>query len=172
MSLIDSARGVERFDHVVMACHSDQSLRLLDDADGDERTLLAAVPYQPNTAWLHTDARLMPRRRAAWAAWNYLSNGDPDAPEVSVTYWLNRLQPLPFRSPVFVSLNPLTPPDPRRTIARLSTTIIRSSTATRWRHSGACQRCRVGAARGTRAPGPVTGFTRTDCAPASRSRRR
>ena len=118
--LITSPRGVERFDHVVMACHSDQSLRLLTDADGDERALLGAVPYQPNTAWLHTDTRLMPRRRAAWAAWNYLSNGDPDAPEVSVTYWLNRLQPLPFRSPAFVSLNPLTPPDPRHTIARLS----------------------------------------------------
>jgi len=118
--LVTSPRGVERFDQVVMACHSDQTLALLTDSDGDERALLDAIPYQPNTAWLHTDTRLMPRRRAAWAAWNYLSNGDADAPEVSVTYWLNRLQPLPFDTSVFVSLNPLTPPAPEHTIARLS----------------------------------------------------
>jgi predicted NAD/FAD-binding protein len=109
--------GVEHFDQVVMACHSSQSLELLVDADDDERRILRAVPYQPNRAWLHTDAALMPRRRSAWAAWNYLSNGDTAAPEVSVTYWLNRLQPLPFRTPVFVSLNPLSEPSPEKVIA-------------------------------------------------------
>ena len=109
--------GEEAFDHVVLACHSSQSLRLLGDAGRDERAVLAAVPYQPNRAWLHTDTALMPKRRAAWAAWNYLGNGDRDAPEVSVTYWLNRLQPLPFTTPVLVSLNPLTPPAPDRVIA-------------------------------------------------------
>ena len=109
--------GTETFDHVVLACHSNQSLRLLDDAEDDERAVLAAVPYQPNRAWLHTDTALMPKRRSAWAAWNYLSNGDREAPEVSVTYWLNRLQPLPFETPVLVSLNPLTPPAPDKVIA-------------------------------------------------------
>jgi predicted NAD/FAD-binding protein len=109
--------GVEHFDQVVMACHSSQSLELLVDADDDERRILRAVPYQPNRAWLHTDAALMPRRRSAWAAWNYLSNGDTASPEVSVTYWLNRLQPLPFRTPVFVSLNPLSEPSPEKVIA-------------------------------------------------------
>ena len=79
--------------------------------------MLGAIPYQPNRAWLHTDTRLMPRRRGAWAAWNYLSDGDAQAPRVSVTYWLNRLQPLPFTTPVLVSLNPLAQPDPARTIA-------------------------------------------------------
>ena len=118
--LVTSPRGIERFDEVVMACHSNQARALLSDADEDERTLLESIAYQPNTAWLHTDTRLMPRRRAAWAAWNYLSNGDADAPEVSVTYWLNRLQPLPFHTPVMVSLNPLTPPAPEHTIARLA----------------------------------------------------
>ncbi|MCM5570956.1 FAD-dependent oxidoreductase [Burkholderiaceae bacterium FT117] len=109
--------GVEWFDEVVLACHSSQALELLADADRDERRILEAVPYQPNRAWLHTDERLMPRRRSAWAAWNYLSNGDPQAPAVSVTYWLNRLQPLPFRSPVFVSLNPLEEPAAGKVIA-------------------------------------------------------
>ena len=109
--------GNERFDQVVLACHSDQALGLLEDASDDERAILSAIPYQPNKAWLHTDLRLMPRRRGAWAAWNYLSNGDTAAPEVSVTYWLNRLQPLPFRQPVLLSLNPLFEPQPGTTIA-------------------------------------------------------
>jgi predicted NAD/FAD-binding protein len=115
---VATAAGTERFDRVVLACHSDQALELLADADPDERALLGAVPYQPNRAFLHTDTRLMPRRRSAWAAWNYLSDGDVHSPAVSVTYWLNRLQPLPFATPVLVSLNPLHEPDPARTIAR------------------------------------------------------
>jgi predicted NAD/FAD-binding protein len=115
--LLETDRGTERFDAVVLAAHSSQSLRMLTDADTEERAVLSAIPYQPNKAWLHTDPHLMPRRRGAWAAWNYLSNGDARAPEVSVTYWLNRLQPLPFKTPVFVSLNPLSAPDPARTIA-------------------------------------------------------
>jgi predicted NAD/FAD-binding protein len=109
--------GIEWFDHVVLACHSGQSLDLLPDATDAEREVLESIPYQPNRAYLHTDAALMPRRRSAWAAWNYLSNGDPSAPEVSVSYWLNRLQPLPFETPVFVSLNPLAEPAPETVIA-------------------------------------------------------
>ncbi len=106
----------ERFDQVVLACHSNQSLELIDSPDPEQRAVLEAVRYQPNQAWLHTDARLMPARRKAWAAWNYLSDGDPDSPTVSVTYWLNQLQPLPFKTPVFVSLNPMIEPDPARVI--------------------------------------------------------
>ena len=94
------------------------SLALLADARDEERAILSAIPYQSNRAWLHTDERLMPRRRAAWAAWNYLSNGDTNAPEVSVTYWLNRLQPLPFRQQVLLSLNPLFEPRAERAIAQ------------------------------------------------------
>ncbi|HWS75633.1 MAG TPA: NAD/FAD-binding protein, partial [Quisquiliibacterium sp.] len=112
-----TAAGTERFDQVVFATHSTQTLAMLDDADAEERALLGAIAYQPNRAWLHTDARLMPRRRKAWAAWNYLGNGDPASPEVSVTYWLNRLQPLPFTSDVLLSLNPLSEPAPDKTIA-------------------------------------------------------
>jgi predicted NAD/FAD-binding protein len=104
---------------VVLACHSDQSLALLDQASDDERAILGAVPYQPNRAYLHTDLALMPKRRRAWAAWNYLSRGRfgagpdegaHDRSSVAVTYWLNRLQPLPFTQPVMVTLNPLVPP--------------------------------------------------------------
>jgi len=109
--------GIEWFDHVVLACHSGQSLALLSDAADAEREVLESIPYQPNRAYLHTDVALMPRRRSAWAAWNYLSNGDPSAPEVSVSYWLNRLQPLPFETPVFLSLNPLAEPAPETVIA-------------------------------------------------------
>jgi uncharacterized protein len=107
---IASRFGQESFDHAVLACHSDQALALLADAGAPERGLLGQIRYQPNRAYLHTDPALMPRRRRAWAAWNYLSDGNPEAPSVSVTYWLNRLQPLPFATPVLVSLNPLQAP--------------------------------------------------------------
>jgi predicted NAD/FAD-binding protein len=117
---VRSAQGTEWYDHVVMACHSAQTLRLLNDADPQEREVLSAIPYQPNEAWLHTDQSLMPQRRRAWAAWNYLSDGDLSSPLVFVTYWLNRLQPLPVSRPVFVSLNPLVEPDPAQVIARIA----------------------------------------------------
>ncbi len=113
-----SADGAERFDEVVLACHSDQALRIIGDAAcSDERHALAAVRYQPNVAWLHTDPELLPRRRGVWAAWNYLGGEDPDAP-VSVSYLINRLQPLPFKRPVVVSLNPPVAPREAHVLAR------------------------------------------------------
>ena len=114
--LVESSRGRDSFDHVVLAAHSDQSLRLLADATPAERSVLAEVGYQPNRAILHTDARLMPSERRVWSSWNYLSDGGEE-PSVSVTYWLNRLQPLPVATPVFVSLNPITEPDPDTVLA-------------------------------------------------------
>lgn len=102
------------FDDVVLACHSDQALKLLDDADPEETRLLAAIRYRPNTAILHTDSRFMPRRRQAWASWNYLERGARDTRDISLTYWMNRLQPLPTDTSVFVTLNPATPPAPDR----------------------------------------------------------
>jgi uncharacterized protein len=113
---VSTDAGSDTFDQVVLAAHSDQSLAMLSDATADERSVLASVPYQPNRAYLHTDVALMPKRQRAWAAWNYLSDGDPDAPHVAVTYWLNRLQPLPFRTPVLVTLNPAVPPRPELTL--------------------------------------------------------
>ncbi|MDX5363952.1 MAG: FAD-dependent oxidoreductase [Pseudazoarcus pumilus] len=107
------ARGAqERFDEVVFACHTDQTLAILgDDATADERRLLGAVRYQRNRAVLHTDPALLPRRRKVWSAWNYLSDRGQDGERsVSVSYLLNQLQPLPCSTPVVVSLNPFEDP--------------------------------------------------------------
>ncbi len=116
---IDSARSSgEQFDQVVLACHSDQALALLGDPSLNEKRLLAAIRYQPNRVVLHTDTALMPRRRAAWSAWNYLAADDPSGGRpVAVTYWINKLQPLPFATPVLVTLNPPVEPERSRIIA-------------------------------------------------------
>jgi uncharacterized protein len=102
----------ERFDEVVLACHSDQSLALLADASPQERATLGAIRYHANRAVLHTDTAVLPRRRLAWAAWNYerASTGSREQASVCLHYLINRLQPLPFSSPVVVSLNPLKEP--------------------------------------------------------------
>jgi len=113
---VATAHGAEQYDHVVLACHSDESLRLLDDARADERSVLEAVRYQPNRAVLHTDASCLPVARKAWSAWNYQSNAAP-TPEVCVHYLLNMLQPLPCTTPVIVSLNPLDEPAPSTVLA-------------------------------------------------------
>jgi predicted NAD/FAD-binding protein len=110
-ALLKTAHGVEHFEHVVFACHSDQALQLLgDDATANETRLLGAIRYQANRAVLHTDAGLLPRRRAAWAAWNHESAGRGRDTGVCLHYLLNKLQPLPWRRPVIVSLNPLREP--------------------------------------------------------------
>ncbi len=113
---VETADVVEQFDHVVLACHSDQSLALLLDARPDERSVLEAVRYQPNRAVLHTDAACLPRSRKAWSAWNYQSSAAP-TPQVCVHYLLNQLQPLPCTTPVIVSLNPIDEPDPAHVLA-------------------------------------------------------
>ncbi len=100
---------VERFDAVVLACHTDQTLRLLGDAAStDERAVLGAIRYQPNRAVLHTDTSVLPRDPRAWAAWNYERAADnaEESARVCLHYLLNRLQPLPVAQPVVVSLNP------------------------------------------------------------------
>ncbi|MBX9614305.1 MAG: FAD-dependent oxidoreductase [Caulobacteraceae bacterium] len=100
----------ERFDAVVLATHSDQALRLLDQPSADEQRLLGAIGYRPNRALLHRDTSLMPKRRKAWAAWTHKGYSDR-AGEGGVTYWMNELQSLPG-PPLFVSLNPAKDPDP------------------------------------------------------------
>jgi predicted NAD/FAD-binding protein len=114
---VDSAMGSLMYDQVVLACHSDQSLALLSDASEDEKKILSAVGYQPNHAVLHTDARCLPARKKAWSAWNYESAGTKE-PMVCVHYLLNMLQPLPCKTPVIVSLNPLSEPDPEQVLGR------------------------------------------------------
>ncbi len=102
----------ETFDHVVLACHADQALELLARPSAQEQRLLSCFPYQRNRAILHSDASLMPKRRRAWASWNYLSAQRSTATPLSVTYWMNRLQPLATRHDLFVTLNPLREPAP------------------------------------------------------------
>ncbi len=101
---IRSAAGRERFDAVFMACHSDQALALLGDAGPEEREVLGAIPYQQNEAVLHTDVSLMPRRRRAWAAWNYHLPAQPSA-TATLTYNMNILQHLPVPEQYLVTLN-------------------------------------------------------------------
>ncbi|MQY52727.1 FAD-dependent oxidoreductase [Rhodocyclus tenuis] len=117
-----SPRGTERFDEVVLACHSDQALAILgEEATDDERSVLGAIRYQPNRAVLHSDPALLPRDRSLWAAWNYSSaKGDLDHRPVSVSYLINRLQPLPFKQPVSVTLNPQREPAADKVIAEFN----------------------------------------------------
>lgn len=107
----------DRYDHVVLATHSDQALALLRDAGTHEQRILAAIPYQKNIAVLHTDASVLPQRKKAWAAWNYQSDGQAE-PHVCVHYLLNQLQPLPVQTPVIVSLNPIQALAPKSVLAR------------------------------------------------------
>lgn len=115
---IRTQSGAERVvDEVIFACHSDEALALLSDADPRERASLAAVKYEPNTAWLHRDRALMPRRGAAWASWNYMRAAGVEG-RVCVSYWMNLLQSIDRAKPVFVTLNPETPPRPELTFGR------------------------------------------------------
>jgi predicted NAD/FAD-binding protein len=116
----DSHGRRDSYDHVVIASHSDQALKMLSDADDRERALLGAIGYSPNTVFLHRDVRLMPKRRRAWASWNFLrwrreETADND---VAVTYWMNRLQGIDDDKPLFVSLNPPFEPDPALTFGK------------------------------------------------------
>jgi uncharacterized protein len=105
---------IDWFDKVILACHSDQALGLLADADDEERAFLGAIRYAPNKAYLHRDPALMPRRKTAWGSWNYLVDPDGATPG-AVSYWMNRLQAIDPACPLFVSLNPAAPPDPALT---------------------------------------------------------
>jgi predicted NAD/FAD-binding protein len=108
----------ERFDEVVLATHSDQALAMLADPSDREHELLGAIPYQPNEAVLHTDARLLPRRRRAWASWNYHLLAEP-AGKTTVTYHMNRLQSLVSRDEFCVTLNRTEAIDPDAVIRKI-----------------------------------------------------
>ena len=111
----DSAGQEHVFDEVILACHSDQALALLADADADERELLGAIPYAPNTAVLHRDPALAPRTKGGQAAWCYMSSADGGS---AVTYNMNRLQGIDADKPLYVTLNPVEEPDPALTFGR------------------------------------------------------
>ena len=111
--VVQDAQGhTARYDQVVIAAHADQALAMLAQPTTEERRVLGAFRYTRNHAVLHTDARLMPRRRRVWSSWNYLGRRDSPSSEreLCVTYWMNRLQPLDDARELFVTLNPVRPP--------------------------------------------------------------
>lgn len=109
----------EQFDWVVFACHSDQALAMLADPGAAEKDILGAIPYQENSVYLHTDAVMMPKRKLAWAAWNYHVTPEP-ADRVAVTYNMNILQGLDAAEPVLVTLNHTGNINPAKVIKRLT----------------------------------------------------
>ena len=115
---MDSAAGSEHFDQVVLACHSDQALRLLADASEPERSILGAMTYQANDTVLHTDASVLPRRRKAWAAWNAWLPSDPED-ACTVSYCMNLLQGIESKEPFLVTLNRSAAIDPAKVLAHM-----------------------------------------------------
>jgi len=109
--VVTTPNGAEQFDEVVLATHAPQTVDLLgDDLRRDESEILRAFRYAPNRAVVHRDPRVMPRRKAAWSAWNAVGTPPGSDDPISVTYWMNRLQNLDERFPVFVTLNPANEP--------------------------------------------------------------
>ena len=98
------------YDEVVFACHSDQARAILADATPEEAGILEAVRYRPNNVYLHRDPALMPKRKRVWASWNYLTHDGDAKGLMTVSYWMNRLQNIDPSKPLFVTLNPPTPP--------------------------------------------------------------
>ncbi|MFT4251187.1 MAG: FAD-dependent oxidoreductase, partial [Caulobacter sp.] len=110
VTIEDGTGEVRRFDQVVIAAHADQALAMLAGPSAEETALLGAFRYSRNRAVLHRDQGLMPRRASAWASWNHVGHrggrGRGEEGRGGVTYWMNRLQPLPGAEPFFLSLNP------------------------------------------------------------------
>jgi predicted NAD/FAD-binding protein len=121
--MVHSRMGSDRFDAVVLACHSDQALAMLGaGATAEETSVLGAIRYHDNEAILHTDTTMLPKRPAAWAAWNYERAARPrdEDQHVCLHYLINKLQPLPWQQPVVVSLNALRQPRDEHVIKRIS----------------------------------------------------
>lgn len=119
--VVDDSRGNSvSYDAVVLACHADQALALMERPTATEQEILGAFTYQTNEAVLHSDTTLMPRRRAVWSSWNYLANTTKsNETKVSVTYWMNHLQRLTVDRPALLSLNPLRAPDPETVVTSM-----------------------------------------------------
>ncbi|MEI2624115.1 MAG: FAD-dependent oxidoreductase [Giesbergeria sp.] len=155
--------GTEHFDRLVLATHSDQALALLAQPSSQERALLGAIRYQANRAVLHTDTRVLPQRRAAWAAWNYerAPQGRQESARVCLHYLINRLQPLPFAAARHRVAQP-----PGRHCARAGAgrVRLRPPGVRRGRHpcpAPARTACRASSAPGLPAPGRATVSTKT-----------
>jgi len=121
VDILDTTGHSESYDRVILACHTDQSLKMLDRPTDAEREILTAIPYSANRVILHRDERLMPVRKKVWASWNYLRSFDTrsDA-NVAVSYWMNRLQGIDASMPLFVTLNPDREPRPEMVFGEYS----------------------------------------------------
>ena len=116
VEVLDSAGNTQHFEEVVLACHGDEALALLDSPSAKEQQVLSAFRYSTNEAVLHEDAQLMPRRRAAWSSWNYIEDKELPANKINrplcVSYWMNKLQALDTSRDIIVTLNPMVAPNP------------------------------------------------------------
>ncbi|WP_262690532.1 NAD(P)/FAD-dependent oxidoreductase [Kordiimonas aestuarii] len=116
---VRSSNGdISIFNEVVFACHSDQALALINHPAPELAHALRYLRYSKNSVVLHTDTELMPKRTKAWASWNYIEHKQADTKGPSVSYWMNRLQPLPVETPVIVTLNPNRDIDPDKVLQR------------------------------------------------------
>ena len=113
VTITDTTGNTATYDEVVFACHADQALALLHDPTTAEQDILSAFTYQPNRVVLHSDISFMPKRKKAWASWVYLTDSKQDEnPAISLSYWMNNLQPLATSQPIIATLNPARDPDP------------------------------------------------------------
>jgi len=129
MTVTTTAGAQESFDHVIIGAHGDEALAMLADPSPEEQQILGAFKFETNRAVLHRDPALMPKRRQVWSSWNYLEPGSRQTHSVerahharggSVTYWMNRLQSIDDRHPLFLSVNPLTEPAANLVFAEFS----------------------------------------------------
>lgn len=121
VTLRDCHGGRHKFDHVVMGTHADEALAMLDDADAMESNLLGKFGYSQNLAVLHTDPAHMPRRRKLWSSWNYIERADEaEHNQLTVSYWMNALQPLKTSTDLFVTLNPAGTVEPSRVLGQFN----------------------------------------------------
>lgn len=113
----DEHGNQEPYDHVIFASHTDQTLAMMGDATSSEQEILSAIQYRPNTIYLHRDASLMPKNKSVWSAWNYIETSDMRQQQtgVCVSYHMNALQNIDEKRPLFISLNPQTPPNDKLT---------------------------------------------------------
>ena len=119
----DRTGAIERYDHVVIASHADEALTLLSDPDPQEEALLGMWRYTDNRAILHSDVSLMPNRRRVWSSWNFISEEKKRKDQnLCVTYWMNRLQSLDPKNPIFLTLNPIREPSPDKVIREFNYT--------------------------------------------------
>lgn len=115
---ITAAGETADFDRVLIAAHADEALAMLADPCPRERALLSQFSYTKNLTILHTDASVMPNRRAVWSSWNYIGKREGEHRDICVSYWMNSLQPLETATEYFVTLNPERDIDPARIVSR------------------------------------------------------